>query len=104
MQFPNAQGMGAPSSQTFPLTDYESFYRELPFDFLAPYGNARSGFARVAGDEPFAVTATVVTDDDSYHDEDYDTEVVEFAGPLTDYYDLEVGLPNAIYVTELPPR
>ena len=101
LQFPNAQGIGALSSQAFPLTDYESFYRELPFDFLAPVG-----VMRTADDPLFTVTAAVVADDDNYYDEDYDcdTVVIEFAGMLADYYDLEVGLPKAIYVTELPPR
>ena len=97
LQFPSAQRTGSLPTQTFPLIDNESFYQELPFGSQAPN--------RVEGTDTFALSA-VRTGDDAFDNEDaaYETEVIQFTGPLTDYYDLEAGLPNAIYVTELTPR
>ena len=96
--FPNPQGIGALPTQTFPLIDNESFYQELPFGSQAPH-------RVIMGTDTFTLSA-VSTGDDTLDDEDhdYDSEVIQFTGPLTDYYDLDVGLPKAIYVTELPPR
>lgn len=97
LRFPAHQGLSALPDQTFPLIDNESFYEQLPFDSQAPLRNS--------GTDTFSLSAISI-DDDTLDDEDddYDTEVIQFAGPLTDYYDIEVGLPKAIYVTEITPR
>lgn len=97
LQFPSAQRTGALPTQTFPLIDNESFYQALPFGSPTPN--------RVEGTDTFALTSVSTVDgpfDDE--DEDYETEVMQFTGPLTNYYDLEAGLPKSIYVTELTPR
>ena len=77
------------------MIDNESFYEELPFDSPAPPRNI----------EPLSVSAVSIDDDTlGDGDDDHGTEVIQLEGPLTDYYDIEAGLPKAIYVTEIATR
>ena len=73
--------------EPFPLIDPESYYPELP-----PY---RSRPARPGSLYPFFDD---VSDDDMAG---YDIEVVEYDDSLAEYYDLDVGVPRAINVTDL---
>ena len=71
----------------FPLIDLDSYYPELP-----PY-RSRSGLARL----PLLNFSDGVDDEMA----EYDIEVVEYDDSLAEYYNLNVGIPRAINITDL---
>ena len=75
--------------EPFPLIDLSSYYPELP-----PYRpQVRRGWLSLQNLRGWA-------DDEMAA---YDIEVVEYDDSLAEFYDLEVGIPRAINVTDLGP-
>ena len=84
-----AFGLGSanPSTASFPLIDRESYYRELP-----PF-RSQPQFRQVPLSDRGAEVGDAMLG--------YSIEIAEFDDSMAEYYDLDVGIPRAINVTDL---
>ena len=83
-----AFGLGSanPSTASFPLIDRESYYRELP-----PF-RSQPQFRQVPLSDRGAEVGDAMLG--------YSIEIAEFDDSMAEYYDLDVGIPRAINVTD----